>query len=238
MPLPSISAKSHPDMIITISLIPDAAQLRKLTEKLENVRWQDGRETAGAQASAVKRNEQAKPEDKNAQAVKAEIEALIRANAVFQAAARPKQISRLMISRTQDGGHYGSHIDNAIMGQDQNHLRSDLAFTVFLSDPATYDGGELVVHHAGHSQEIKADAGHMVLYPANSIHEVQPVTRGQRVVCVGWVQSLIRSPEQRELLFDLENLRASMRSSSNTVSQELITLDKSIANLLRMWAEP
>jgi ADP-ribose pyrophosphatase YjhB (NUDIX family) len=103
---------------------------------------------------------------------------------------------------------------------------------------AEYAGGELVVHTAGMTQEVKGEAGHLVLYPSGSIHEVRPVTRGERIVCVGWIESMIADGARREMLFDLENLRSSLRRQLPSQSAELLTLDKTIANLLRMWAHP
>ena len=142
-----------------------------------------------------------------------------------------------MISRTEGEGHYGAHVDNAMMGGGEARMRTDLSFTLFLSDPGEYEGGELMVHAAGMTQSIKGKAGELVLYPSSSIHEVREVTSGTRVVAVGWIESMIRDAAQREMLFDLENLRVSLRGSLPSGSAELLTLDKTIGNLLRMWAE-
>nr|GGH94500.1 hypothetical protein GCM10011355_08830 [Aquisalinus luteolus] len=142
-----------------------------------------------------------------------------------------------MISQTADGGHYGNHTDNAIMGKGTGRLRTDISFTLFLSPPDSYEGGELVVDLPGYTQTLKPDAGDLVLYPSSSIHQVAPVTSGIRLACVGWIESLVRDSFQREILFDLENLRAKMRGQYPQGSAELLTLDKSIANLMRVWAE-
>jgi PKHD-type hydroxylase len=133
-------------------------------------------------------------------------------------------------------GRYGAHVDNALMGKGAQRLRTDLSFTMFLTPPGEYEGGELVIHAAGMTQEMKGEAGYLVLYPSGSIHEVKPVTRGERIVCVGWIESLVADAGQREMLFDLENLRAALRQKLPAQSAELLTLDKTIANLLRMWA--
>jgi PKHD-type hydroxylase len=155
---------------------------------------------------------------------------------VIKAAAQPRRFSPLLISKTGVGGHYGAHVDNAVMGKGAARLRTDLSFTLFLSPPSEYDGGELMIHNAGMAQELKGEAGHLVLYPSGSIHEVKPVTRGTRIVSVGWIESLLADAGQRELLFDLENLRTALRQQLPSQSAELLTLDKTIANLLRMWA--
>lgn len=224
-------------MILSIAAIESKETLAELRSGIAALSWRDGRATAGATASAVKRNEQAVMDDVAGRAVRAKLLPFVTENAVLKAAARPRRFSSLMISRTGEEGHYGAHVDNALMGKGDARMRTDLSFTLFLTDPVDYEGGELVVHAAGLTQSIKGNAGDLVLYPSSSIHEVRPVTSGRRVVAVGWIESLIRDPAQREMLFDLENLRVSLRASLSRGSAELLTLDKTIANLLRMWAE-
>lgn len=226
-------------MILSISLLPDAASLTQITKQLDGLKWVDGRTTAGKTAREVKRNEQANLKTQKGEVLRKELREAIAGNPVVKAAGRPRAFSRLMVSKTADGGHYGAHIDNAMMAAaDGGMMRTDLSFTLFLSDPASYEGGELVVHHSGMTQSIKGEAGEMVLYPSSSIHEVTPVTSGERVVCVGWMESQIAEHDKRELLFDLENLRVTLRGSHSRHSPELMTLNKSIANLLRLWATP
>mgnify|MGYP001160706249 CR=1 FL=1 len=224
-------------MILSIAAIDSDQTLADIRSALGALSWRDGRETAGATARAVKRNEQAVMTDTAGAALRERLFRLIGDNPVLKAAARPRRFSPLLVSRTQDSGHYGAHVDNAMMGTGDKRLRTDLSFTLFLTDPDTYEGGELVVHAAGLTQTIKGRAGELVLYPSASIHEVRPVTSGSRIVCVGWIESMIRDPAQRELLFDMENLRVSLRTSLPPGSAELLTLDKSIANLLRMWGD-
>ena len=225
-------------MIVTISAIEEKAKITALREKIKALTWRDGRATAGKVASAVKQNEQAIVSDAAGKAIQDELLQVVEGNAVLKAAARPRRISPLLISKTRDGGHYGAHVDNAIMGSGKSRLRTDISFTLFLTDPEDYDGGELGIHTAGVTSHIKAEAGQLVLYPSSSIHEVRPVTSGERIVCVGWIESLISDPTQRELLFDLENLRASLRAKLEPQAPELLMLDKSISNLLRMWGVP
>lgn len=226
-------------MILSVSIFPDAASLTQITKQLADLKWADGRKTAGKTAARVKRNEQANLTTPKGEALRKELRETIAGNSVVKAAARPRKFSKLMISKTADGGHYGAHVDNAMMvAAESGMMRTDLSFTLFLSDPASYEGGELVVHHSGMTQSIKGEAGEMVLYPSSSIHEVTPVTSGERVVCVGWMESQIADHAKRELLFDLENLRATLRATHQRQSPELMTLDKSIANLLRLWATP
>jgi len=224
-------------MILTISAIEDEAKLTFLQRRIEALSWRDGKVTAGKVASAVKQNQQAVMTDEVGREIQEQLLPVVSKNPVLKAAARPRRFTRLMISKTADGGHYGPHVDNAIMGSDKTKLRTDIAFTMFLTAPEDYEGGELVIHSAGMMSEVKAKAGQLVLYPATSIHEVRPVTSGERVVCVGWIESLIADQSQRELLFDLENLRVSLRQKLDPNSLELLTLDKNIANLIRMWSK-
>ena len=224
-------------MIVKIAAFTEEERIAKISGMLDQLEWRDGRETAGAVAKKVKRNLQAVATDEAGKAIRAELGPLIADNRVVRAAARPRRISALMISKTADGGHYGPHVDNALMGKGQNRLRTDISFTLFLSNSEDYEGGELVLHTAGLTQDVKGDWGQLVLYPSTSIHEVKPVTKGARVVCVGWIESLIADSTQRELLFDLENLRTSLRQKMDHQSPELLTLDKSMSNLVRMWSQ-
>lgn len=223
-------------MLLLINLIDDPAHLAALCERIGLLEWRDGRETAGAVARQVKRNEQAAMDSTVGRRLQEELAGLIADNPVLKAAAQPRRFSPLIISKTAGGGHYGAHVDNALMGKGAQRLRTDLSFTLFLTPPGDYDGGELVVHAAGMTQELKGEAGQLVLYPSTSIHEVRPVTRGARIVCVGWIESLVADHASREMLFDLENLRTALRAQLPAQSAELLTLDKTIANLLRMWA--
>ena len=223
-------------MILVINALDDAAHLAALRERIGMLEWRDGRETAGAVAREVKRNLQAAMESAPGRALQDELARLIEDNSVIKAAAQPRRFSPLLISKTGVGGQYGAHVDNAMMGKGAQRLRTDLSFTLFLTPPGEYEGGELVIHAAGMMQELKGEAGYLVLYPSGSIHEVKPVTRGERIACVGWIESLVADAGQREMLFDLENLRTALRQKLPAQSAELLTLDKTIANLLRMWA--
>lgn len=229
-------------MLLVINAIEDAGHRAALAERIALLEWRDGRETAGAVAREVKRNLQAAMDTTAGRRLAEELLPLIADNPVIKAAAQPRRFSSLIISKTTDGGYYGPHVDNALMamqkGKGAPRLRTDLSFTLFLTPPEEYEGGELVVHTAGITQPVKGEAGHLVLYPSGSIHEVRPVTRGERIVCVGWIESMIADGARREMLFDLENLRSSLRRQLPSQSTELLTLDKTIVNLLRMWATP
>jgi len=223
-------------MILSIAAIPEAEKLDEIRASLAKLEWQDGRATAGAVASRVKVNEQAVMTNPVGRTVQKMLLPLIIDNPIVTAAVRPAKNSGLLVSKTQDGGHYGAHVDNSLMGKGDGRLRTDISFTLFLSDPSEYEGGELVVQTAGMTQTIKGELGNLVLYPSASIHEVKPVTGGTRIVAVGWIESHIRDCAQRELLFDMQNTRNSLSAKLPADAPELLMIDKSIANLMRMWA--
>ena len=181
----------------------------------------------------MKHNAQADLSSRTGSKLRKMLKAAISGHPVLRAAAQPKRFSKLLVSRTETGGGYGLHVDNAFMGDGADRIRTDLSFTLFLSDPDTYAGGELSTEHAGLTQALKPPAGDLVLYPSTSLHEVKPVTSGTRLACVGWIESHVRSAEDREILFDLENLRASLAQRHDPQSPEMLTLAKTISNLLR-----
>jgi PKHD-type hydroxylase len=211
-----------------IANILDAARLTAITDQIiaNPQAFERGDATAGWHAKAVKNNEQAAGTVANA--VRDMVEAALLAHPVFKAAALPKQIIRTLVSRYKPGMAYGTHVDDPLMGG----TRTDLSFTLFLSDPTSYDGGALVIEASDGSNEVKLPAGSLVLYPATTLHHVQKVTRGERLAVVGWVRSFIRSAEDREILFDLENLIATQKD--RTVLDQLLKLR---ANLMRKWVE-
>lgn len=224
-------------MLLTLAEVLDKQALDETVSALKSISWKDGSATAGSRARQTKRNEQADLKAGKGAKLHDKLMAVISSHPVIKAAARPKRFSRLLISKTVTSGGYGFHTDNAIMGSGPTRMRSDLSFTLFLSEPDTYEGGELTIDLPGAVQTIKPAAGDLVLYPSTSIHQVTPVTSGTRLVCVGWIESLVRDASQRELLFDLQNLRVELSRKLEAQSVELLTLDKSISNLLRMWAE-
>ncbi len=196
----------------------------------------DGRSTAGWHARERKHNLQARAESRVATVLQQVELALLRHELVV-AAARPQRIVRLLLSRYDEGMHYGTHVDDALMdGQ-----RTDLSFTVFLSLPDAYDGGSLVIDEPGAERAFRMGAGEMLLYPSSTLHRVEPVTRGTRLVLVGWIRSYLRSGEAREILFDLERTIALLRGKPDVLKSEcaaeLELLLKTRSNLLRMWAE-
>ena len=224
-------------MLLTLSAVLSPEALAEVREALDAVDWYDGRRTAGGRARSVKRNQQADLTSPNGAKLRQALRDAIEKHPVFRAAAQPRRMSRLMVSRTQAGGGYGLHVDNALMGSGSERLRTDLSFTLFLSPPDGYDGGELTIEAAGQQHRLKPDAGDLILYPSTSLHRVEEVTRGERLVCVGWVESLVREGDRRDVLFDLENLRASLAERLEGDAPERLVLDKVVSNLLRMWAD-
>lgn len=223
--------------MLTLAEVLDDQTLHNTLATLKVVGWKDGGATAGARARQIKKNKQANLNNGQGAKLHDMLMSIISNHPLIKAAAQPKRFSSLLISQTTEGGGYGFHTDNALMGWGSDRMRSDLSFTLFLSNPEDYEGGELTIDLPGAVQTLKPAAGDLVLYPSTSIHQVAPVTAGRRLACVGWIESMIRSGAQRELLFDLENLRAELRGKLPAQSVELLTLDKSISNLLRMWAE-
>jgi PKHD-type hydroxylase len=197
-----------------------ASDLAMVRAALADARFVDGRATAGATARKVKANLQAAGDDSEIESLgRFVIDALWR-HPAFAIAARPAAFSRVLFSRYEPGMRYGAHVDDAMMDVGAARLRTDLAFTVVLEDPEAYGGGALVVHGAAGETRVKLAAGDAFIYPAGTIHEVEPVASGARLAAVGWVQSLVRDAAAREILFDLRPCgrhgRAQMRRSSST----------------------
>jgi PKHD-type hydroxylase len=219
-------------VLIQIANILEGEALAEAQTAMAALTFEDGKATAGWSARLVKENQQVPRGDAKAEPLKQKLAARIAENEVFQLAVRPKRLSPLTLSRYQAGMAYGTHVDDALMGG----MRSDVSFTLFLSDPATYDGGALVIESASGEEDVKLPAGALVAYPSGSLHRVAPVTSGVRLAAVGWVRSYLRTPEQRELLFDLETARRSLFTREGK-SHEFDLMSKASANLLRMWAE-
>ena len=221
-------------MILCLQAVLPPGQLEELMRALPQARFEDGAATAGWAARGVKRNLQLGEGSALRQRVQQLLTQALQAHEVFVAAALPRALSPLLVSRTAQGGGYGNHVDNAVMGQPP--LRTDLAFTLFLSHPEDYEGGELVIDEPQGEQSFKLPAGQLVLYPATTLHRVNPVTRGVRHVAAGWVQSLVRDPRVRETLFELDLARREVFELAPG-SRAFELLGKSYANLLRLHAE-
>jgi PKHD-type hydroxylase len=219
-------------MQIVIADVLTSDDIVTIHAALSKTRFIDGRETAGFAARVVKDNRQADARDKALDPIRGLVARRIMENELFRIAARPKSLSPLLFSRTETGMQYGVHVDDALMGG----MRTDVSFTLFLDAPESYDGGELVIEGPAGDDTIKLPAGTMIVYPATSLHRVAQVTRGERHVVAGWARSFVRDAAQRELLFDLDTARRTIFARDGK-SAEFDLISKSLANLLRMWAE-
>lgn len=218
-------------MMLAVEAVVSPTEAADLAEAAAALDFEDGRRTAGRFAAPVKRNDQARQSPARTALLERVAKAIL-AHPVIQSAARPRLMSPLLLSRYRPGQDYGLHVDDALMGG----MRSDLSFTLFLAPPESYDGGALVIEDALEDRAIKLPAGDLILYPSTTLHRVDPVTRGERLAVVGWVQSLIRSPDQREILFDLDRAIETIfdREGKSAVFDRLA---KTRSNLIRMWAE-
>jgi len=219
-------------MQIVIAAILSSDDLAAVHSALAKTRFIDGRETAGFAARQVKDNRQADATDRNLDVARNLVAKRIMESDLFRMAARPKALSPLLFSRTETGMQYGVHVDDALMGG----MRTDIAFTLFLDAPDSYDGGELVIESAAGDDAIKLPAGSMIAYPATTLHRVAMVTRGRRHAIAGWSRSFVRDAAQRELLFDLDTARRTIFARDGK-SAEFDLISKSLANLLRMWVD-
>lgn len=222
-------------MILCIGDVLTADELGRAQRLLQAAPFADGQETAGWHARTVKRNRQL-TKGPALRDLRALVAAALERNALFDLACRPRRVQPPLVNLHEAGQEYGAHVDDAVMGRDQP-VRTDVAFTLFLSDPESYEGGELVVETTGGDQEFKLPAGAMVVYPASHLHRVAPVTSGRRLAVVSWLQSLIRDPARRELLFELDTARRALFDREGK-SREFDLISRSFTNLLRMWAEP
>lgn len=224
-------------MATIITDILTAAQLADLSAALAAAAWQDGKTTAGRQSAGVKENHQLDAADPVALHWNGVIGAALAKHTGFVSAALPKRLTPILFSRYTGGEQYGLHIDNAVRSDAGGGLRTDLAATLFLADPATYDGGELMIETGFGTSTVKLPAGQMLLYPATTLHRVAPVTRGDRVAAVFWVQSMVRSDADREMLLALDRSIQTLGASLGGNNPQVLALTGVYHNLLRRWAE-
>jgi len=215
----------------------EVAQARKI---LAGAPWEDGRLTAGEQSARAKNNEQLREDCDETRAVQQLLLRGLERHQIFFSAALPKQISPPLFNRYGgEANSFGNHVDSAVrfLRNGAGRVRTDVSCTLFLSDPDEYDGGELVVEDTFGEQRVKLPAGDMVLYPGTSVHRVLPVSRGHRVASYFWIQSMVRSDEQRRLLFDMDNHLRHLRSTVGETDPGVIGLTSTYHNLLRMWLD-
>jgi PKHD-type hydroxylase len=227
----------NPPMLLHVPAVLDAPQVAQLRAELDRAEWTDGKETVGEQGARVKRNLQlpeASPLRHRLGTLV--LDALARCP-LYHAAALPLRTLPPRFNRYEGGGHYGFHVDGAVMAlPGGGQMRSDVSCTLFLSEPDEYDGGELVVSDTYGEHEIKLPAGDLILYPSSSLHRVLPVTRGARIASFFWVQSLVREDRRRQMLFELDaSIMDLSRNGADAAS--LLRLTSVYHNLLREWSE-
>ncbi|MDA0225644.1 MAG: Fe2+-dependent dioxygenase [Proteobacteria bacterium] len=223
-------------MLIVLPRVLEADELALVQALLADARFVDGRRSAGAVARQVKNNEELDLPDADLERLNAVVMGSLLRHPLYRAGALPRHVASPSYARYRTGMAYGAHLDDPIMGAGGARYRSDVAITVFLNPPQAYDGGELVVRTAYGTQSVKLEAGEAVLYPAGSLHGVGPVTRGERLVALTWVQSLVRDPAQRELLFGL-NLARERLLKAAPEAEETVQVNTAYMNLMRMWSE-
>jgi len=225
-------------MLLQIPDVLTAEQVASCRELLEAADWVDGRVTAGHQSALAKDNLQLPEDHEHARKLGDTIIAALERNPLFMAAALPLKVFPPLFNRYQDGQSFGNHVDNAIrqVTGTPHRVRTDLAATLFFTNPEEYDGGELVVEDTYGLHSVKLPAGSLVLYPASSVHHVRPVTRGARTASFFWIQSMVRDDGERTLLFDLDV--AIQRLAGDVPDHtSVVELTSLYHNLLRRWAD-
>lgn len=223
-------------MLLTIPNLLDLAQLEKIHEILADATFVDGKLTAGFAAARVKENLEMQADPGRMKLLIRIIMATLGHNEAFRFGALPHRVADPIFARYEPGMTYGDHVDDPIMGSTGPRFRSDVSMTIFLNEPEAYDGGELTIRSVFGEKRVKLAAGDAVIYPSSSLHRVAPVTSGERLVALTWIQSYVRDPAQRELLYELNQAREKLLKQA---PEEETTgfVDRSYANLLRMWAD-
>lgn len=226
-------------MLITIPDVLSPTQVQQFQQIMQQTDWVDGKVTAGAQSALVKNNAQLPEDSPIAQQLGNAVLDALAQNSTFISAALPLKIFPPLFNRYSNSEHFGTHVDNAIRVVPNSvvRVRTDLSATLFLTEPSSYDGGELVIEDSYGTQEVKLKAGDMVLYPSTSFHRVEAVTRGTRVACFFWLQSMVRDNTQRALLFDLDQSIQALSTEKGLDDANVVRLSGVYHNMLRLWAD-
>jgi len=228
-------------VLITIPSVLSAEQVAWARNRLESASWADGKATAGAQSALAKHNQQLAHDCVEAVEIGRLIVRNLSADPLFVSAALPKTIFPPLFNRyaATSGHRFGNHVDNAIryLPDGRGRIRTDLSATLFLSDPETYDGGELVIEDTYGAHQVKLSAGDMILYPATSLHRVEPVTRGERLASFFWIESMVRNDGDRTLLLEFDVALRSLAERTGDDDPAIVSLTGSYHNLLRRWAD-
>jgi PKHD-type hydroxylase len=225
-------------MVLHIPNVLNKEQLIKCREILNKAEWIDGKLTAGSQAINVKSNLQLSENSEDLKILREIIIQALRTNPLFISAALPNHIISPFVNRYENGGAYGNHVDNSILYDITvgKNFRTDVSCSLFFTDPEEYEGGEMVIEDTFGTHEIKLPAGDLILYPSTSLHRVEPVTSGVRMVSFMWTQSMIRSAWKRSILFELDNTIQSLRSKYGE-TEEAVNLSIHYHKLIQEWAE-
>jgi PKHD-type hydroxylase len=228
-------------MLLHVRQVLGTDELQQARALLQRATWGDGRVTAGVQSAQMKNNQQLAQDSAEAQALQQIVLGGLNRHLVFFSAALPKRVFPPLFNRYGGATNaFGTHVDNAVRfvpGTLGERVRTDVSCTLFLAEPDEYEGGELVVEDTFGTQRIKLPAGDMVLYPGTSVHRVEPVTRGHRLASFFWLESMVRSDEQRRLLYEMDTHLMRLRSSVGETDPAVIGLTGTYHNLLRLWAD-
>ena len=226
-------------MLVTIPDVLTPEELAYIRQVLESTQWVDGRTTAGDQAALVKNNLQVPPDSDTARELSQIVMRALGRNPTFSSAALPLHVLPPMFNRYDEGMTFGAHVDGSIrvVPGSGMRMRTDVSSTLFLTPPEDYDGGELVVHDTYGTHHVKLPAGHMVVYPATSMHSVTPVTRGSRWASFFWAQSMVKDDWRRHMLYDLDQSIISIRSRLPDDDPAVVGLTAHYHNLIRHWSE-
>ncbi|EAT4591379.1 PKHD-type hydroxylase YbiX [Salmonella enterica] len=224
-------------MMYQIPAVLTPAEVTDFSSLMQQALWVDGRTTVGNQGATVKNNRQIDTRTPLYDRLQAAVMQALNSNPFFFSAALPKNISTPLFNRYEQGETYGFHVDGAVrQNASSGWMRTDLSATLFLSEPESYDGGELVIEDTYGQHRVKLAAGDLVLYPSSSLHCVTPVTRGVRLASFLWIQSMVRDDKQRAMLFELDRNIQSIKARFGD-SEELLSLLNMYHNLLRSWTE-
>ena len=223
-------------MLVTIPNVLNKEDISVIQDLMATANFHEGTASAGNEAIRVKNNQEMFISEVETQRLNNLVMGKLVQNPTYIAAAFAKRIATPFYAKYTEGMHYGNHVDDPVMGPPNQRYRTDVSITIFLNEPDAYDGGELIISTAFGEQKVKLNAGDAVLYPSSSTHQVAEVTRGERLVAVTWLQSIVRDPAKREILYNLSQAREALIKSMPE-STELELLSNSYVNLLRMWSD-
>jgi len=223
-------------MLVTIPNVLNDEDIRVIQDLMATANFHEGSSSAGSEAQRVKNNHEMFVSEAETQRLNNLVMGKLVQNPTYIATAFAARIAAPYYARYSKGMHYGNHVDDPVMGPPNQRYRSDISITLFLNAPDAYEGGELIINSTFGEQKIKLNAGDVVLYPSSSTHRVAEVTRGERLVAVTWLQSTIRDPARREILYNLSQARDTLIKTA-AGSTELEQLSNAYVNLVRMWSE-